>query len=80
MNDTAGFSDFTTNVQMIPFSFQGESGIFVHSMYLDNEAPIVGGREIRGFRGNRRVPSFPTRARCLPACCILARCPAPPAA
>jgi hypothetical protein len=33
---------------MIPVRFRGESGIFVHSMYLDDEAPIAGGREIWG--------------------------------
>lgn len=47
--DTTGFGDFTECGQMIPVSFQGEKGIFVHSMYLDNEAPIAGGREIWGF-------------------------------
>jgi acetoacetate decarboxylase len=47
--DTTGFGDFTECGQMIPVRFQGESGTFVHSMYLDNEAPIAGGREIWGF-------------------------------
>ena len=47
--DTTGFGDFTECGQMIPVNFQGEKGIFVHSMYLDNEAPIAGGREIWGF-------------------------------
>lgn len=47
--DTTGFGDFTECGQLIPVSFQGEQGIFVHSMYLDNEAPIAGGREIWGF-------------------------------
>ena len=40
--DTTGFGDFTECGQMIPVSFQGESGIFVHSMYLDDEAPVAG--------------------------------------
>ena len=47
--DTTGFGDFTECGQMIPVNFQGEKGIFVHSMYLDNEAPIAAGREIWGF-------------------------------
>jgi len=47
--DTTGFGDFTECGQMIPVRFQGEQGIYVHSMYLDNEAPIAGGREIWGF-------------------------------
>jgi acetoacetate decarboxylase len=46
--DTTGFGDFTECGQMIPVRFRGESGIFVHSMYLDDEAPIAGGREIWG--------------------------------
>jgi acetoacetate decarboxylase len=47
--DTTGFGDFTECGQMIPVSFEGQNGIFVHSMYLDNPAPIAGGREIWGF-------------------------------
>ncbi len=47
--DTTGFGDFTECGQMIPVSFRGEKGIYVHSMYLDDEAPIAGGREIWGF-------------------------------
>lgn len=47
--DTTGFGDFTECGQMIPVSFEGQKGIFVHSMYLDDPAPIAGGREIWGF-------------------------------
>ncbi|HUB63819.1 MAG TPA: acetoacetate decarboxylase [Methylocella sp.] len=47
--DTTGFGDFTECGQMIPVRFRGEKGIYVHSMYLDSEAPIAGGREIWGF-------------------------------
>lgn len=47
--DTTGFGDFTECGQMIPVTFDGQRGIFVHSMYLDNPAPIAGGREIWGF-------------------------------
>jgi acetoacetate decarboxylase len=41
--DTTGFGDFTECGQMIPVRFRGGSGIFVHSMYLDDEAPGRGG-------------------------------------
>ena len=78
--DTTGFGDFTECGQMIPVRFRGESGIFVHSMYLDDEAPIAGGREIWGFRRNWRGQNFAMRARCLSARCISARCSAPWAA
>jgi acetoacetate decarboxylase len=47
--DTTGFGDFTECGQMIPVRFRSEKGTYVHSMYLDNEAPISGGREIWGF-------------------------------
>jgi acetoacetate decarboxylase len=47
--DTTGFGDFTECGQMIPVRFEGQKGIFVHAMYLDNPAPITGGREIWGF-------------------------------
>ncbi len=49
MPDSTGFGDYTESGQVIPVSFQGEKGSFVHSMYLDDEAPIAGGREIWGF-------------------------------
>ena len=29
--------------------FRGERGVYVHSMYLDDDAAIVGGRELWGF-------------------------------
>jgi acetoacetate decarboxylase len=49
LRDTTGFGDFTECGQMIPVRFRGENGIYVHSMFLDDEAPIAGGREIWGF-------------------------------
>ncbi|MCI0600807.1 MAG: acetoacetate decarboxylase [Beijerinckiaceae bacterium] len=47
--DTTGFGDFTECGQMIPVSFEGEKGVYVHSMFLDNPSSIAGGREIWGF-------------------------------
>lgn len=49
MPDSTGFGDYTESGQVIPVRFQGEDGTFVHSMYLDDDAPIAGGREIWGF-------------------------------
>jgi acetoacetate decarboxylase len=49
MPDSTGFGDYTESGQVIPVSFNGEEGVFVHSMYLDDESPIAGGREIWGF-------------------------------
>ena len=49
MPDSTGFGDYTESGQAIPVSFQGQKGAYVHSMYLNDEAPIAGGREIWGF-------------------------------
>jgi acetoacetate decarboxylase len=49
MPDSTGFGDYTETGQVIPVTYKGELGGYVHSMYLDDEAPIAGGREIWGF-------------------------------
>ena len=49
MPDSTGFGDYTESGQVIPVRYLGEDGVFVHSMYLDSEAPIAGGREIWGL-------------------------------
>ena len=49
MPDSTGFGDYTETGQVIPVTYQGQPGSYVHSMYLDDEGPIAGGREIWGF-------------------------------
>ena len=49
MPDSTGFGDYTETGQVIPVRFNGQSGGYVHSMYLDDDAPIAGGRELWGF-------------------------------
>src|SRR3974377_2370636 len=49
MPDSTGFGDYTETGQVIPVRFRGEDGAYVHSMYLDDEGPIAGGRELWGF-------------------------------
>jgi acetoacetate decarboxylase len=49
MPDSTGFSDYTESGQVIPVTFNGVAGGYVHSMYLNDEAPIAGGRELWGF-------------------------------
>jgi acetoacetate decarboxylase len=49
MPDSTGFGDYTESGQVIPVSFQGQKGGYVHAMYLNDDAPIAGGREIWGF-------------------------------
>lgn len=49
MPDSTGFGDYTETGQVIPVRFEGRQGGYVHSMFLDDDAPIAGGREIWGF-------------------------------
>ena len=49
MPDSTGFGDYTETGQVIPVSFRGQKGGYVHAMYLDDEAPIAAGRELWGF-------------------------------
>jgi acetoacetate decarboxylase len=58
MADSTGFGDYTESGQVIPVSFQGKEGSYVHAMYLDDEAPIAGGRELWGFPKKLASPSL----------------------
>jgi acetoacetate decarboxylase len=54
MPDSTGFGDYTETGQVIPVHFKDKDGVmheggYVHAMYLDDDAPIAGGREIWGF-------------------------------
>src|SRR3954451_10323884 len=49
MPDSTGFGDYTETGQVIPVRFKEEDGVYIHSMYLDDEGPIAGGRELWGF-------------------------------
>jgi acetoacetate decarboxylase len=54
MPDSTGFGDYTESGQVIPVRFKTPDGTvqeggYVHAMYLDDDAPIAGGREIWGF-------------------------------
>ena len=54
MPDSTGFGDYTETGQVIPVRFKTKDGVvqeggYVHAMYLDDDAPIAGGREIWGF-------------------------------
>lgn len=58
MPDSTGFGDYTESGQVIAVRFQGRSGGYVHSMYLNDEAPIAGGREIWGFPKKMADPAL----------------------
>lgn len=50
MPDSSGFGDYTESGQVVSVRDpQGRLGNYTHSMYLDDEGPIAGGREIWGF-------------------------------
>jgi len=58
MPDSSGFGDYTESGQVIPVTFNGQKGLYSHAMYLDDEAPIAGGREIWGFPKKLASPSL----------------------
>ena len=49
MPDSTGFGDYTESGQVIPASYQGQTGSFTHQMFLNDHPPIAGGRELWGF-------------------------------
>jgi acetoacetate decarboxylase len=60
MPDSTGFGDYTESGQVIPVSFRGRKGGYTHAMFLDDEPPIAGGREIWGFPKKYADVSFKT--------------------
>jgi acetoacetate decarboxylase len=49
MPDSSGFGDYTESGQIIPVSYNGIHGSYVHGMYLNDQPAIAGGRELWGF-------------------------------
>ncbi|MDB5412016.1 MAG: acetoacetate decarboxylase, partial [Rubritepida sp.] len=49
MPNSTGFGDYTESGQVIPVSFEGRKGGYTHCMFLNDEGPIAGGRELWGF-------------------------------
>jgi acetoacetate decarboxylase len=62
MPDSTGFGDYTESGQVIPVTFKGAKGNYVHSMYLNDDAPIAGGREIWGFPKKLAEPNLRVEA------------------
>jgi acetoacetate decarboxylase len=58
MPDSTGFGDYTESGQVIPVTYEGQPGAYVHAMYLNDDAPIAGGREIWGFPKKLAEPSL----------------------
>ncbi len=58
MPDSTGFGDYMESGQVIPVEFEGRKGGYVHAMYLNDDSPIAGGREIWGFPKKLAEPSL----------------------
>jgi acetoacetate decarboxylase len=58
MPDSTGFGDYTESGQVIPVTLDGVAGGYTHSMYLNDDAPIAGGRELWGFPKKLASPSL----------------------
>ena len=58
MPDSTGFGDYTETGQVIPVTFRGRKGGYTHCMFLNDEGPIAGGRELWGFPKKLANPSF----------------------
>jgi acetoacetate decarboxylase len=55
MPDSNGFGDYTESGQVIPVSFRGRHGGYTHCMFLNDEGPIAGGRELMGLSQEARA-------------------------
>jgi acetoacetate decarboxylase len=60
MPDSNGFGDYTESGQVIPVSFRGRKGSYTHCMFLNDEGPIAGGRELWGFPKKLAEPTLRT--------------------
>src|SRR5437764_8901230 len=60
MPDSNGFGDYTESGQVIPVSFRGRKGWHTHYMFLNDEGPIAGGRELWGFPKKLTQPTLRT--------------------
>jgi acetoacetate decarboxylase len=60
MPDSTGFGDYTETGQVIPVKFRGRKGGYSHCMFLNDEGPIAGGRELWGFPKKLAKPSLRT--------------------
>lgn len=58
MPDSTGFGDYTETGQVIPVSFRGRKGGYTHCMFLNDDPPIAGGRELWGFPKKLAEPSL----------------------
>ena len=60
MPDSNGFGDYTESGQVIPVEYRGRKGGYTHAMFLNDEGPIAGGRELWGFPKKLAQPTLRT--------------------
>ena len=60
MPNSTGFGDYTETGQVIPVAFRGRNGGYTHCMFLNDEPPIAGGRELWGFPKKLANPTLHT--------------------
>jgi acetoacetate decarboxylase len=58
MPNSTGFGDYTETGQVIPVALNGRKGGYTHCMFLNDEPPIAGGRELWGFPKKLANPSL----------------------
>jgi acetoacetate decarboxylase len=58
MPDSSGFGDYTESGLVIPALYKGEKVNFPLMMFLDDEPPMTGGREIWGFPKKYGAPKL----------------------
>jgi acetoacetate decarboxylase len=58
MPNSTGFGDYTETGQVIPVALNGRKGSYTHCMFLNDEPPIAGGRELWGFPKKLANPSL----------------------
>lgn len=58
MPNSTGFGDYCESGQVIPVTFNGRAGGYTHCMFLNDEGPIAGGRELWGFPKKLASPSL----------------------
>src|SRR5690349_11558403 len=60
MPDSTGFGDYTETGQVVPVSFRGRKGGYSLCMFLNDDPPIAGGRELWGFPKKLANPTLHT--------------------
>ncbi|WP_276968363.1 acetoacetate decarboxylase, partial [Metallibacterium scheffleri] len=58
MPDSTGFGHYHESGQVVPVTYKGKPGTYQIAMFLDDEAPLAGGREIWGFPKTMGKPTL----------------------